>query len=207
MERIILASGSLRRRELLEAAGIVFDVLIPDLDETTRDILPPAKRVIALAEDKALAIADIAQASSPRLVLAADTLVCVPDTDQVGGEDALGKPRDADEARSMLKRLSGAEHVVRTGVFLLDRDSGTRYSARSDTSVRFAPLSDAEIEGYLASGEWDGVAGAYRIQGLASLLVDCIDGSWTGVVGLPMHELYVMLRKANFRISSLSGMK
>jgi septum formation protein len=205
MERIILASGSPRRRELLEAAGIGFDILVPDIDESTRDILPPAKRVLALAEDKALAIACAAPASSPRLVLAADTLVCVPAADQGLVEDALGKPRDATEARSMLERLSGTEHVVRTGVFLIDRASGERYSARSDTMVRFAALSEAEIDGYLASGEWNGAAGAYRIQGLASLLVDRIDGSWTGVVGLPMHELYVMLRKADFRISSLSG--
>jgi septum formation protein len=203
MERILLASASPRRRELLEACGIAFDFISPDIDESLRDALRPAERVLALAEDKARAVAALAPASSPRLVLAADTLVCVPPSDPADRETALGKPKDAEEARAMLLLLAGREHVVRTGLALLDRSSGSLHAARSDTSVRFASLSDEEIDGYVASREWEGAAGAYRVQGLAALLVDRIEGSWTGVVGLPMNELYVILNLADFRIPSL----
>ena len=205
MERILLASGSPRRRELLEAAGIPFEVLVPDVDETLRDALPPAGRVLALAEDKARAVAALAAPSAPRLILAADTLVCLPaEGGQAGAaETALGKPQDAADARSMLRLLSGRRHFVRTGLALLDRETGLLRIARSDTSVRFAPLSGDEVEGYIASGEWEGVAGGYRIQALAFFFVEAVEGSWTGVVGLPMRELYVILGEADFRIPAL----
>jgi septum formation protein len=201
MERILLASGSPRRRELLEAAGIPFDILVPDLDESLRDDLPPADRVLALARDKARTASDLASPSSPRLVLAADTLVCVSDGD--GRESALGKPGDIAEARAMLRLLAGREHTVRTGLALFDRVSGSLDSVRSDSAVRFAPLGEEEVEGYLASREWEGAAGAYRIQGLAALLIERVEGSWTGVMGLPMRELYVILNRAKYRIPSL----
>jgi septum formation protein len=200
MERILLASESPRRRELLQASGIPFDLIVPDLDESRRDTLPPFERVLALAEDKARAGAGLAPNPSPRLILAADTLVCVPDSSAPGGEIALGKPADHSEARSMIERLSGRTHVVRTGVALLDRDSGALRLARSDTTVRFAPLTETEIDDYISSREWEGAAGAYRIQGLGAFIVDRIDGSWTGVVGLPMRHLYVMLKDAGYRI-------
>jgi septum formation protein len=199
MERIVLASGSPRRRELLQAAGIPFDILVPDIDESVKDSLTPALRVVALAEDKARAAAALAPPSSPRLILAADTLVCVPATDSGGEESALGKARNAEEARAMLRLLAGKEHVVRTGLALLDRSSGSLDVVRSDSSVSFASLSEEEIDGYLASREWEGAAGAYRIQGLAAFLIDRIDGSWTGIVGLPMRELYVILKRAEYR--------
>jgi septum formation protein len=203
MERILLASGSPRRRELLAAAGIPFDSLVPDIDEAARDALPPSDRVLALAEDKARAASVRASASSPRLVLGADTLVCLPDGGAGGGELALGKPEGIDGARDMMRRLEGRTHVVRSGLALLDRESGALFSIRSDTRVRFAPLGAGEIEAYLASGEWEGVAGAYRIQGLAAFIVDRLEGSWTGVVGLPMRELYVILQQAGYRVPSL----
>jgi septum formation protein len=199
MEHILLASGSPRRRELLTAAGIPFDILVPDLDETKRDSLSPAERVIALAEDKARAASELSRLASPRLVLAADTLVCINQENASGEEQALGKPEDEDEARRMLLWLAGRTHIVRTGVVLLDRSTDAVFSMRSDSTVRFAAMDIAEIDAYLASGEWHGAAGAYRIQGLAAFFIDRLEGSWTGVVGLPMQELYVILKRAEYR--------
>jgi septum formation protein len=200
MERLLLASASPRRRELLAAAGIPFDSVAPDIDETNRDSLIPSARVLALAEDKAKAASIYASRFSPRLVLGADTLVCLPKKSVVGAETALGKPRDAEDAKIMLHTLSGKVHVVRTGLVILDRSTGAVFPIRSDSTVRFAHLSEEEIESYLASGEWNGVAGAYRVQGLAAFFIDRIEGSWTGVVGLPMRELYVILQQAGYRV-------
>jgi septum formation protein len=199
MERLLLASASPRRRELLAEAGIPFDCLISDIDESERDSLPPEDRVLALAADKAMAASELASQSSPRLVLAADTLVCLPSGGE-GVEAALGKPSDEEEARSMLRRLAGRSHIVRTGLVLLDRLSGLRFGIRSDSTLIFSPLREDEIEAYLASGEWEGVAGAYRIQGLAAFFIERLEGSWTGVVGLPMRELYVILQQAGYRV-------
>ena len=188
--------------ELLKSAGILFDSIAPELDESLRDELPPADRVLALSSDKAKAVASILSSTAPRLVLGADTLVCVTDGD--GIELALGKPNNVAEARKMLCLLSGRGHVVRTGIAVLDRDSGKTTTARSDSIVRFARMSDDDIEAYLASGEWIGVAGGYRIQGLAACFVENLEGSWTGVVGLPMRELYVILHDALIRVHSFS---
>ncbi len=204
MERILLASNSPRRRELLAAAGIEFNPASPEIDEAARDDLVPAERVQALAEDKARAAASKASPSAPRLVLGADTLVCVPGAGADGGELALGKPADLADARRMMLLLSGRSHVVRTGIALLDRITGELRGSRSDSVVVFAPMSDGDIEAYLSSREWDGVAGAYRIQGLASFFIDRLEGSWTGVVGLPMRELYVILLDAGYRVPSMA---
>jgi septum formation protein len=199
MDRLLLASESPRRRSLLSALGIAFECIVPDIDETRRDSLEPSERVLALAGDKASAACELAGPASPRLVLGADTLVCMPGGKAGPGEIALGKPRDAEEAESMIRGLAGRSHIVRTGLVLRDRGSGESFGIRSDTTVLFAPLGEAELEAYLDSGEWEGVAGAYRIQGLGACFVDRIEGSWTGVVGLPIRELYVILRRAGFR--------
>jgi len=196
---ILLASNSPRRRDLLAKAGISFDQFSPDIDESSRDELPPADRVIALAADKARA-AILASQSAARLVLAADTLVCLPRSQEGFAEMALGKPTDIEDARRMMRLLQGRTHFVRTGIALIDRDTGETRTARSDSAVGFSPMSEEEIEGYLESGEWSGVAGAYRIQGLAALFIDRIEGSWTGVMGLPMRELYVILLSAGYRL-------
>ena len=204
MERILLASNSPRRRELLENAGIPFDVLATNVDETRWNNLQPADRVLALAEDKARAADALSQPPSQRLVLAADTLVCVPDEHSDGGEQGLGKPKDLADAQRMIRLLAGKSHMVRTGIALLDRSSGDILKSRSDSKVVFAPMSDSDIDAYLGSAEWIGVAGAYRIQGLAAFFIDRLEGLWTGVVGLPMRELYVILLSAGFRIQTLA---
>jgi septum formation protein len=203
MESILLASASPRRRELLEAAGIAFEALAPDIDESLRDELEPASRVLALAEDKARAMALAAPPSAPRLVLGADTLVCIPGP-RGAPELALGKPQDREEARRMLLRLTGKPHFVRTGIALVERRTGRVWRERSDSLVLFSAMGEEEIEAYLDSGEWAGVAGGYRIQGLAALFIERLEGSWTGVVGLPMRELYVILLAAGFRVPSMA---
>ena len=200
MESIILASASPRRRELLESVGIPFIIRSSEVDESLRDDLEPAERVVALAIDKARAGETLAQGLPPRLVLGADTLVCLPDEAGKGVEIALGKPKDEDEALEMMRLLAGRTHIVRTGLALLDRVSGKLCVARSDSRVSFAGMSDVEIKAYLAGGEWRGAAGAYRIQGTAAFFIDKLDGSWSGVVGLPLRELYGILKEADFRI-------
>lgn len=189
--RICLASASPRRREILESLGFALELRAADLDESVLDELPVAERVIGLARLKALAAAPQA---SERFVLAADTLVHLP---LDSGEDrVLGKAADRGEAAAMLRLLAGKEHLVHTGMALLDRATGRVETIRSESRVRFSPISEAELEAYLESGEWEGVAGAYRIQGLAACFITDIAGSWSGIVGLPIRELYVILRAA-----------
>ena len=188
----------------MSSVGIPFEAFSSDVDESLRDALPPSERVVALARDKAAAAAAIASDRSPRLILAADTLVCLPTSE--AKELALGKPCDRGDAARMMRLLAGRRHFVRTGVALFDRSTGQMSTTRSDTSVGFAPMSESEIEDYLGSEEWMGVAGAYRIQGRASLYIDSVEGSWSGVVGLPMRELYVILASAGYRIPAFAAL-
>ncbi len=200
MDRILLASASPRRAELLRAAGVAFDLFAPEIDESLRDCEEPADRVLGLAEDKARAAALLSPSSSPRLALGADTLVCLPGQLAGEAEVALGKPANRAEAGRMMRLISGRPHLVRTGLALLDRSTGRVTLSRSDSTVSFSQMSEGEIEAYLDAGEWAGVAGGYRIQGLAALFIDRLEGSWSGVVGLPMRELYVMLLAAGYRV-------
>ena len=186
--RLVLASASPRRAELLRAAGIAFDVLTADVDETLRDGEAADTYVTRLAEAKARAVIDRA---GGRPVLGADTVV-------VCGIDILGKPADAADARRMLRTLSGRTHVVMTGVCLI----GPRPVVEIATSaVEFATLTDREIDWYVASGEPSDKAGAYAIQGLASRFVTAISGSYTNVVGLPVALVYDLCKKAGILVS------
>jgi septum formation protein len=203
METLILASSSPRRVEMLTRLGIPFVKRDPEVDESLRDDLPPKLRVVALAEDKARAVAGQLADGEPRLVLGADTLVCLPAKD--GAELVLGKPEGREGARLMLGALAGREHIVHTGLALIDRCEGRILRSRSDSVVSFSPMSGEEIELCLDSGEWEGVAGSYRLQGIAALFIERIEGSWTGIVGLPLRELYGILREANFRFRPIEG--
>lgn len=186
-ERITLASRSPRRRELLDRLGISHSSVPADIDEEAVGGPPPvmAQR---LAERKALAVADRA---STRLVLGADTVVAQ-------GDLALGKPTDEQDARRMVKSLSGRDHAVHTGVAILETTTGAVLSTVSTTTVRFAEMSDAEIDWYLATGEWRDVAGGYRIQGLGGCFIPRIVGSYTGVMGLPIDSIYSILAQYHF---------
>jgi septum formation protein len=177
----ILASASPRRAELLQSAGFVFTVDVADVDETPRPDEAADAYVQRLAVAKAVAVA----ARRPgALVLGADTTVVVDG-------DILGKPVDAADAGRMVRRLAGRGHLVHTGVALV-RDGQTR-SGVATTTVWFAPMSNEEVDAYVASGEPMDKAGAYGIQGRAARFVTRIDGAYDTVVGLPVALVYAWL--------------
>ena len=179
--RLILASASPRRAELLRAAGFEFDVVPADVDERPQPGEQPDAYVCRVALDKARAVA----ACLPdAVVLAADTCVVVDGL-------ILGKPADGDDAARMLRMLSGRSHVVLTGVAVIG-PAGSRVEA-SSSHVVVAGLSSVEIAWYVASGEPADKAGAYAIQGLASRFVEAVDGSYSNVVGLPVALVYRLL--------------
>lgn len=182
-QKLVLASGSPRRRELLTRMGYSFTVLSPDVDEHVD--AEPRQAVGILARRKALAAAE---GLTEGIVLAADTLVAVD------GE-ALGKPRDEAEARAMLMRLSGREHEVFTGVCILDVATGRIAVHVERTGVVFRALDDAEIDRYVATGEPMDKAGAYAIQGGAAAFVVSYNGSYENVIGLPVNSVGLMLKK------------
>ncbi len=181
--QLVLASASPRRAELLRAAGLEFSVRVADLDETQLPGETPPAYVLRLARAKAQAVA-----LPGELVLGADTTVVV-------GDEIAGKPVDAADARRMLRLLSGVWHEVLTAVSLV-KDAQT-LSELAVTRVKFAPLSEAEIDWYLATHEPFDKAGAYGIQGYAARFVEQIEGNYANVVGLPVQMVYRMLRELN----------
>jgi septum formation protein len=182
---LILASASPRRAELLASAGYVFLVEPADADESVLDGEHPEAYVLRVARAKARAVA----ARRPRecLVLGADTVV-------VSGTEILGKPADAADATRMLNRLSGAVHDVLTAVVVIG--PGGELSEVVRTRVRFLELTAADIAWYVETGEPEGKAGAYAIQGRGARFVDWIEGSWSNVVGLPVATAARMIADA-----------
>ncbi|HZF13614.1 MAG TPA: Maf family protein [Thermoanaerobaculia bacterium] len=179
---LVLASASPRRRELLGGLGAVFAVRPVDLDETPRPGEAPRDYVLRLAIEKAAAGARSTPEDGGELVLAADTTVVLD------GE-ILGKPQDEADARRMLGRIAGREHLVLTGVALHEsRAAGEprRASTVETSRVRMAPMSEEEIAGYVATGEPLDKAGSYAVQGLGALFVEEVFGNYTNVVGLPL---------------------
>lgn len=181
---IILASASPRRREILTTLGIPHRIVVSDADEALPAGLTPAEAVEMLAARKAAAVAPLVPADA--VILAADTVVAVDG-------DILGKPRDAADAAAMLRQLSGRAHTVYTGVAV--RRGAHALTAHEATEVRFAPLSEAEIAAYIATGEPADKAGAYAIQGRAARFIEGITGDYFNVVGLPAHRVCVMLEE------------
>lgn len=180
--QIILASRSPRRAELLAAAGIPFEVLAADIDETPREGEDPAAYVERLAIEKARAVLALRPGA---VVLAADTTVTIDGL-------ILGKPVDEQEATEMLQRLRGRVHEVFTGVALAD--AASVQSAVERTLVWFSLMTDEDISWYVASGEPVDRAGAYAIQGLASRFIPRIEGSYSNVVGLPVALVSSILK-------------
>lgn len=183
-----LASASPRRRQLLDLIGVPHVVTPADIDETPHPGEAAGDYVMRLAREKAEAVWS-RHADLP--VLAADTTVVVD-------EEILGKPESADDAAAMLRKLSGRGHFVHTGIAL--RTAHGVEVDISSTDVEFATLSDAMIRAYWDSGEPQGKAGAYAIQGLGAVFVSDIAGSYTGVMGLPLFETAQMLRYAGIRV-------
>lgn len=186
MSRLVLASGSPRRRAVLAALGLTFDVRPPEIDETVRDGESGADAARRLAEEKAAAVA----AEDEELVLAADTIVVLDD-------HLLGKPAGREEAVEMLARLSGRDHVVITGLALRARNEIV--SAATPTAVTFRPLDEEEIAAYVRTGEPLDKAGAYGIQGYGSALIERIEGDFFNVMGLPVPTFLDLLRALGFR--------
>lgn len=184
--RLILASESPRRRELLSAVGIPFRVLPSGVDETPLPGETPARFVRRAAMDKGR---NVAARHPGAFVLSADTIV-------VAGGRILGKPRDRAEARRMLSFLAGKEHRVVTAVCLLCAGRGYRDAGTEVTRVRFRALTPPEVAAYARTGEGDDKAGAYAAQGAGMLLIERVCGSFTNVVGLPMTRVVAMLRRA-----------
>ncbi|MBU0995886.1 MAG: septum formation inhibitor Maf [Proteobacteria bacterium] len=176
---IILASKSPRRKYLLSQAGLKFSVMPSAFDESSIPVVKPETYVQILAENKA---ADIASRYPEKWVIGADTIVVIDDM-------ILGKPKSKDQARDMLKKLSGATHQVYTGYAIICESSGKKHAATVQTDVIFKTLSDREIEWYINTDEPFDKAGAYAIQGLGTFLVKRINGSYTNVVGLPVCEI------------------
>lgn len=181
--RLILASGSPRRRAFLETLGLRFDVVPAEIDETPGAAEGAREYVQRLASEKA---ATVGQRRPDAVVLAADTTV-------VRDGRVLGKPEDDGHARAMLRELEGRTHQVLTAVAL---GGAGRGATVVETEVKFRALSDAEIDWYVASREPVDKAGGYAIQGLAGAFVERIDGSYSNVVGLPLVETLELLRRA-----------
>jgi septum formation protein len=187
--KLILASASPRRAEILRNVGIPFEICSADVDESRLNNEPPGDYV------RRLALAKAVSASGNNLNLGADALIIGADTVVVVDTDVLGKPTSSDDAKRMLRKVSGRIHEVHTGLALLQTSGMQRRVVEEITSVHFVPLSDQEIEDYLATGEPFDKAGAYAIQGLGGRYVTRIEGCYFNVMGLPLARLWTLLRE------------
>lgn len=181
---LILASGSPRRRELLDQMGLIYTIDSPDVDENY--VGRPAETVLEISRRKAAAVA----ARHPdSVILAADTLVFA--------DEALGKPHTPERAKEMLTALAGNWHNVYTGITLINTNSGRVLRNVDRTRVHMTSMTEQEMDAYIATGEPLDKAGAYAIQGQGGMFIDRIDGSYSNVVGLPMTMLRTMLLQLN----------
>ena len=195
--RLILASKSPRRYELLKQVGLDFEVIPSRVMEDIVQKESPQEHVIRLAEAKAR---DVASGYPDRWVIAADTIVYINGT-------ILGKPKNREEALEMLLRLSGQEHWVLTGFSVCHLGRGVNDKEAVQTTVRVKPLTTVEMDWYVRTGEPFDKAGGYAIQGIGSFMIESIRGSYTNVVGLPLCELIQMLNRLGAIKISEQGME
>jgi septum formation protein len=184
--RLILASGSPRRRELLEGAGLAFEVIPSDVPEVREEGETPQLYVQRLALAKA---AEVAGREREAWVIGADTVVWIDGT-------VLEKPLDRADAAAMLGRICGWEHVVYTGLALVNNNRASSSVTVTASQVRMLELGKADIEWYVGTGEPLDKAGSYAVQGVGGWFIESIQGSYTNVVGLPLHALFMMMRSA-----------
>jgi septum formation protein len=187
--RVILASASPRRADLLRHAGYAFEILPADVEESPRAEEPADRYTLRVARDKARHVAALVD-DSKAAVIAADTEVVLD-------AKILGKPADDDHASDMLRALSAAAHDVLTAVVIRVREE--ELTEVVTTRVWFVKMSEDEIRWYVESGEPRGKAGAYAIQGLGARFIERIDGSWSNVVGLPIHAVYRLMERLTVR--------
>lgn len=190
MKKIILASGSPRRKELLEKIGLQFEVAASDIEEDLANGLPPRKLAEKLSLEKAVAAA---KKYPDAVIIAADTI-------GVFDGKIIGKPHTPAEAVEMLSMLSGKSHLVVTGYTILDTGTQKSVTKSVETKVDFRSLTGAEIEAYVATGEPLDKAGAYAIQGLGALIVEKIEGDYYNVIGLPLSSLMESLKDFGLKI-------
>jgi septum formation protein len=190
IQKIILASQSPRRAAILMQMGINCVVMPADIDESQLDNESPSDYVLRLAKQKALVIKGQLNAKHAEMpILAADTTVALRDS-------IFGKPEDDADAAEMLKKLSGTQHQVHTAVAVMFNQQIEL--ALNTTLVEMMPLSDAMIAAYIATKDHKDKAGSYAIQGLAGNWIKRIDGSYSGVMGLPVHETFMLLKRLGF---------
>ena len=185
MKKIILASGSPRRKEILETVGASFEVKTSDIEEVVREGESPETVVAALAFEKGFDISKDAEEGT--LVISADTIVFK--------DVILGKPKDEADAFSMLQSLKNDQHSVYTGICVIEAGTTNKIVKVVETKVFTKNYSDEKIKRYIESGEVWGKAGAYAIQGLGSTLIDHIEGDYLNVVGLPVSQLESILQE------------
>ncbi|ULQ59966.1 Maf family protein [Brucepastera parasyntrophica] len=191
MEPIILASTSPRRQDILRSLNIPFTVMNPPYVETVIEGMSPPEYAEFNAIKKLESVMRMELKITIKWILAADTII------SFNGK-ICGKPKDRDEAGQMLRMYSGATHEVITALCFYSSDTHYTSTRISTNKVSFMELEDSQIENYLDTGEWQGVAGAYRVQGLASCFISKIEGSYTGIVGLPIHDFYAILREQSY---------
>ncbi|AEY64915.1 Maf family protein [Clostridium sp. BNL1100] len=186
MRNIVLASSSPRRKDLLRQIKLPFEIIPSEIDENISELTgTPAQKAEQLAYQKAR---DVSNRVKKGLVLGADTIVVIDD-------EILGKPKDTEDAYEMLKKLSGKEHEVITGVCLIDLDNKIELIQHETTIVQFIELDDEKIRAYIKSGEAYDKAGSYAAQGVGAIFVKGIKGCYSNVVGLPLTRLSDMLEK------------
>lgn len=199
MEQVVLASASPRRSEILKQIGIPFIVCPADIEEIFSGRQGNFEsQCSSLAMRKIEAVLGNRKVRECRWFLGADTVV-------LKGRRIYGKPRDRDEARRFIAELSGGEHRVVTGIALYDRGRNLFDRAGDTAAVRFAPMSEKEIDWYIDTGEWQGAAGGYRIQERAALFIESIRGNYSTVMGLPIRAIYDILRQNTYPFTGIKS--
>lgn len=197
VDSIILASGSLRRHEYFKMMGIPFKIMPPVIDESFQGGVSPEEFAVQMASKKVEKIIRQLNGKTPQWIFGADTLISLDGT-------VLGKSSTRENAAETLKKLSGRAHDVVTSCALYCGKTGNIDCRTVKTHVEFAKISDIEMEWYLDTGEWQGAAGSYKIQGLAGCFITSITGSFSAVVGLPMRLLYTMLKENGYEYGGKS---
>lgn len=194
MEPIILASSSPRRQEILKMLKIPFRIIIPNIDETLSSVIELEQVPELLAREKVTAVIHSLPAGQEiQWILGADTVILFDGK-------VIGKPETHEQAVEYLTALQGTSHTVLTALVLYNGHKKKTVSRLCKTKVTFAPMTSEEIEWYVETGEWHGAAGGYRIQSLASCFISNIEGSYSGAVGLPIFELYDILKEQGYSI-------
>lgn len=194
MEPIILASSSPRRQEILKMLKIPYRVIMPNIDETFSSLLAHEEIPELLAREKVLAVIKSLPAGQEiPWVLGADTIISFEN-------NVYGKPENQEQAFEFLKSFQGKTHQIITALVLYNGKKHTTTSRICKTNITFSTMSDEEIQWYVDTGEWHGAAGGYRIQSLASMFISKIEGSYSGAIGLPISELYDILKEQEYKI-------